>query len=154
MQSCKNQSPVSPQVNQRSNLSKSVSVNKKTDNKLLVKGNTLHQIFESSKFVFKISSTLETLYRYDRKNNTEMVILKRIRNESPKFEKNRCLKRKKLSGNTRKFCDKIYDVYELISPEKRRVGYMFCSRQFYANHQTVEEMYFALKKYEKKEGEF
>ncbi|MGN8754854.1 hypothetical protein [Blautia sp. HCP3S3_C4] len=130
-------------------------MDRKTDALSLVKGNTLHQIFQTEQFIFNVSSTLEKLYRYrfDPVTNEviEIVVFKRVRNGDPELGRLRLLSPKRRLGTPTAFCDKTYDVYALISQGYLR-GYMLYSRAFYGDYQTVEteRLYFAFEKYEKK----
>lgn len=150
-----NDNPASPQVNQRGNLVKSAPVDRSTDVLPLVKGNTLHQIFQTEQFIFNVSSTFEKLYRYtfDPITNEviEIVVFKRVRNGDPELGQLRIISPKRRFGTPTSFCDKTYDVYALISHGCVQ-GYMLFARAFYGYYQTVESerMYFAFEKYEKK----
>lgn len=154
-----NDNPVSPQVNQRGNLVKSVPTGRRTEALPLVKGNTLHQVFQTEQFIFKVSSTLEKLYRYrfDPVTNEviENVVFKRVRKGDSEYGRLRLLSTKRMSGNSAAFCNKTYDVYELISQKSGR-GYMLCSRAFSGDYQKVKcnGLYFVFETYKKKkEGE-
>lgn len=120
-----------------------------------MKGNTLHQIFQTEQFIFNVSSTLEKLYRYrfDPVANEviEIVVLKRVRNDDPELGQIRRLPPKRRLGTPTAFGDKTYDVYALISQGCLR-GYMLYPRAFYGRRQTgeTERLYFAFEKYEKK----
>lgn len=131
-------------------------MDRKTDGSLLVKGNELHRILKNEKFIFKVSSTLEKLYRYridpDTKKVIEIVVFKRVRNVVPEFERLRCLSPKRMPGTPTAFCGKTYDIYALIS-KGYLSGYMLYSKAIYGDYQTAEteRLYFAFEKYEKKE---
>ena len=151
-----NDNPVSPQVNQRGNLVKSVPTGRSTEALPLVKGNTLHQVFQTEQFIFKVSSTLEKLYRYrfDPVTNEviEIVFCKRVRNGDSEYGRLRLLLPKRRRGNSTAFCDKTYDVYSLSQGGIR--GYILYPRAFYGDYQTVEiereKLYFPVEKCEKK----
>lgn len=150
--------PTSPQVNQRGNLIKSVPTGRRTDALPLVKGNTLHQIFQTEQYIFKVSSTLEKLYRYrfDPVVNEviESVVFKRIRNGDPEFGRLQHLSQRRMLGRQTAFFNKTYAVCELIS-QKSIHGYILYSRTFYDNYQIIEteKLYFSFEKYKRKADE-
>lgn len=92
-------------------------------------------------------------YKFDPDTNEviKIVVFKRVRNGDPELGRLRGLSSKRMRGSKTAFCDKTYDVYELISNRYLR-GYMLYSRAFYGDYQTVEteRLYFAFEKYEKK----
>ena len=126
-----------------------------TDDPLLIKGNTRYQIFEAEPFIFKVSSTLEKLYRYkfDPATNEviEIIVFKYVRNSAPEYSQLRQLQQKIRCGNPTVFRNKIYGVYTLVSQKYVR-GYMLYSRAVHGNDQIAEsqKLYFAFEKYEKK----
>ena len=134
---------------------KSASVDRRTDTLRLVKGNTLHQIFQTEQLIFSVSSTLEKLYRYkfDPLSNevVEILVCKRVRNGDPEmlYLRNKNPKREK--GTPTPFSDTLYDVYRLISDGYIR-GYMLDVRTTYGYGLVTasERTYFAFEKYEKK----
>lgn len=126
-----------------------------TEEPLLIKGSTRYQIFETEPFIFKVSSTLEKLYRYkfDPVTNEviEITVFKYVRNSDPEYAQLRQLQQKIRFGNPTVFRNKIYGVYTLTSQKYVR-GYMLYPRTVHGNDQTVESqrLYFTFEKYEKK----
>lgn len=153
-----NDNPVLPQVNHKNQLVRSASVDRKADALTLVKGNSLHQIFQTDKSIFNISSTFEKLYRYrfDPVTNdvVEIVVLKRVRPGDPVFGRLQNILPKKKSGTPTSYCNNTYEVYTLMYGGKLH-GYMVYSKPLYGNNHSVgaERLYFAIETYEKKGGE-
>ena len=100
----------------------------------------------TSKYIFKISTTLENLYRYEFDSHSKVIdtcIFKRVRSSDREFY-NRNYKKEK--GNPTPFNNKIYDVYSLTS-NYHDYGYMICIKpqKKYRKNCTYERIYFIYK---------
>lgn len=153
MQSCShgNNNPVLPHVKQSGNSAEYVSENTNEGSLSLIKGNTLHQIFSDAKYLFKVSSTLEKLYRYSyntvTNTVTEVVVFKRVRKGNFAFNRlSKAIPHSK-EGISKPLFNKIYDV-ELLLEGKTPCGYRLSPRIVYGYNQfePSERMYFAFEK--------
>lgn len=132
---------------------KSAPVDGDTDARKLEKGNTLHQIFSNSQYIFSVSSALEKLYRYkfDPLTNevVEILVFKRVRNGDPGMRNLRSKSSRMRQLAPTPCCSTPYDVYKIVSDGYLR-GYMLYARTTYGYGQATasEKIYFA---YEKKE---
>ena len=135
---------------------KSVPVNGDTSTRKLEKGNTLHQIFSDSKYIFSVSSTLEKLYRYkfDPLTNevVETLVFKRVRNGDPEMLFLRSKSPRMIQGSSIPFCSTLYDVCKIVS-DGHLHGYKLRPRTTFGYGQAAapDDIYFAFEKYEKKE---
>lgn len=122
----------------------------------LVKGNTRHQIFSNSKFIFKISSTLEKLYRYEVDPTTNDVVkirvYRRVSNGDSAMMNLQNTNLKKISGTATPYKGTRYKVYS----NKHFGGYILLARSVsgFDRISSSEIMYYQFEKYEKKEGEY
>lgn len=145
-----------PQRNPQSSLIKSAPVDENADIRKLVKGNTLHQILSDSKYIFSVSSTLEKLYRYEfdplTNEVTEIRIYDRVKHGDPKMMDLRKLRHVRSVGAQTPFRGAIYDVYQLISIDHSRRGYMLNARinYDYGRNAISERMYYIFEKKEVK----
>lgn len=126
MQSCRwgNDNSSSPQINQ------------KTD---------LYQIFETDKYIFTVSSTLEKMYCY-RDSGTREVIgkttFRRVRGDSV-FEQFRDIRIKKIKGNSTLYDGIKYDVF-VWSSEGEMKGYILSYKD--DGTKKIKHLYFVCEK--------
>lgn len=92
----------------------------------LDKGISIHQIFSTKKYIFKISSRMDKLYRkqFHREPLTneveDTVVYKQVKYSSLREDE------KKLKGASLPYCEKKYDIYPLFTQEDKIRGYMLC----------------------------
>lgn len=122
----------------------------------LVKGNTRHQIFSNSKFIFKISSTLEKLYRYEVDPTTnkviKIVVFSRVKNGNYAMRNPRNIELNKIRGTAELYKGTRY----YVCVNKHFGGYILLARSVsgFDQKSSSEIMYYQFEKYEKKEGEY
>lgn len=113
--------------------SSSPQINQKTD---------LYQIFETDKYIFKVSSTLEKmyLYRYDSGTNevTEKVVFRQVSSESV-FKQFRDRHNKKIEGDSTIYNRIKYKVF-VWSSEGAMKGYILSYKD--AATKKTEYLYF------------
>ena len=121
---------------------------KSTNDRKLVVGNSVHQIFSDTQYVFKVSSTLRKLYRYKYDSVTgevnEISIFKRVRRSE--FQTTG-LKSQKRKGHYQSFGNviyEIYDIYNRLTLTKR--GYMLSARCELYNETTPEKLFYVKEK--------
>lgn len=128
----------------------SATADRNTGASILVRGNTQHQIFETGRFIFNISSTLEKLYRrkFDPATNEviENVVFKQVRSSDPEFKHLQGIIPKIKSGTSTPFNGKSYRVYELIS-QKKVHGYKLSTTVSDGHQVKWKSMYFVFEKY-------
>lgn len=147
---------MTPQKSQHPPLIKSAPVDGNKDASKLVKGNTRHQIFSNSKFIFKISSTLEKLYRYEVDPTTnkviKIVVFSRVKNGNYAMRNPRNIELNKIRGTAESYKGTRY----YVCVNKHFGGYILLARSVSGFDQisSSEIMYYQFEKYEKKEGEY
>lgn len=148
-----NPTPITPQRNAQSKLIKSAPTNKTSGVQMLSKGNTLNQIFSNSRYIFKVSSTLERLYRYrfDPLTNevVEILVFKQVRNEDSKLSFFSSYMPQDSPGISTPFQNTEYQVFPLFEGKKFH-GYMISPKEKYGYNQAAK-LYFKFEKIEKKE---
>ncbi len=135
-----------PQSSQQKSLIKTAPAAQAADARERRTNNSSYQIFSDERYVFKISHTLETLYRYRYDSVTgevnEKVVFKRVRHDQLENAlKNQWAIKMGiviLSGNIE------YTLYQLLN----RQGYVLCASNLYDIHDIsiAEKIYYIFEK--------
>lgn len=134
-----------PQINQKNKVVKSGAVVGSLGASRLVEGNTLHQIFQTKQYIFKISSTLERMYQYSlvpgTNEATGSIVFRRVKKGDSAFDQLHDIRiqKKRKHGKATLFEGVEYKIYTLVS-EGCRKGYMLSYKD--AATKKTEYLYF------------
>jgi len=141
-----------PQSSQQKKLTQIAPTTQATDTCKRQTGSLLYQIWEDEQYIFKVSSTLGTLYRC-RKDSApgeeyEKVMFKRVRHN--RLENALKHQRAQKMGTVMLPNNMKYDMYQFPA----QWGYMFCASNACGTHDApiAETIYYFFEKDERRDG--
>lgn len=141
-----------PQNDKMGNLVKSVPTARTEEVQKLVKGNAKHQIYSTDHYIFSITSSFETLYRYKyhgvkgANEVDEILAFKRVRPADPQMSALYAKKQTPKNGVPKAYLGVKYDLYSLTDQYLR--GYMLVPRKKHGifTESSSDSIYFAFDK--------